>query len=257
MKCIFKKLAFASTLAIVSAVVTGCMTSYTLHEDDKIAAPGSGGLRWRVSCESPVQRLGADTFKFVTSKNTCTINGKISGTFQQRNEINTNKFSIDTIARYTFETNIRLISDNNDEVFIFQIHDATVPGCAPPLSIGVTEKSIRLTSAYKYRNDNVIVCNGLSFHDEDRFGVIPNIDLIRDGTEYNFRVEVDFLGRSAFDVEVYIDDELVVGGRYEPAVNDKNYIKSKSYYFKHGVYSRYIFDYEMYSRGLRLKRVAN
>ena len=58
----------------------------------------------------------------------------------------------------------------------------------------------------------------------------------RDGT-HKMDVYLDFDGNAGFVVDVYIDDELQVSGKYSPP-SQKKYVLSRYYYFKHGVYSK-------------------
>ena len=64
---------------------------------------------------------------------------------------------------------------------------------------------------------------------------------------------LNFEGKSGFDVDVYLDDNLEVSGKYSSPIGNK-YVSSKYFYFKHGEYSRNIFDYEMKSK-TAIKRV--
>lgn len=68
----------------------------------------------------------------------------------------------------------------------------------------------------------------------------------RDGTPYKLNVILNFDGKSGFDVDVYLDDQLEVSGKYVPPKGG-GYVTSKYFYFKHGVYSMNMFDYEMKS----------
>ena len=69
--------------------------------------------------------------------------------------------------------------------------------------------------------------------------------IVRDGTDYKLNVILDFDGKSGFNVEVFLDGMLEVSGKYIPPKGKA--IPSKYFYFKHGVYSRNIFDYELKS----------
>ena len=69
----------------------------------------------------------------------------------------------------------------------------------------------------------------------------------RDGTEYKLNVVLEFNGNSSFKVAVYINDRLEALGKYSPPI-ERGYFKSKYYYFKHGVYSQNMFDYELNSK---------
>ena len=75
----------------------------------------------------------------------------------------------------------------------------------------------------------------------------------RDGTEYKLNVLLNFDGKSGFDVDVYLDDKLEVSGKYSLPTENK-YVASRYFYFKHGVYSRNMFDYEMKSK-ISMKKV--
>ena len=69
----------------------------------------------------------------------------------------------------------------------------------------------------------------------------------RDGTEYKLNILINFDGKAGFDVDVYLNDKLEVNGKYSPPTGNK-YVASKYFYFKHGVYSKNIFDYVLESK---------
>jgi len=243
--------------ATAASLLSGCVSG-NLSPSTEIAIPGSGGLTWQISCRSAaVERLD-NGFKFSTHPNTCTKNGKITGTFLQRSEINTGPISRSTTADYVFKSTLQFFSDDPMPVKIFQIHDGTVPGCPPPLSVEITETEILLVTKYKYDlGNNRVACSGKeSFHDRAKFGSFPKIDFPRDGTPHEFRAEVDFKGNQHFYIDIYLDEKLVIGGLYAPPIENKHWIPSKSFFFKHGVYSEKMFDYEFISTNVELKRVS-
>ena len=75
----------------------------------------------------------------------------------------------------------------------------------------------------------------------------------RNGTEYKLNILVDFDGKSGFDIQAFLDNKLEINGKYSPPSGSK-YFKSKYYFFKHGVYSKRMFDYELTSR-ISMKKV--
>ncbi len=89
---------------------------------------------------------------------------------------------------------------------------------------------------------------------EDRTIGNPNVRLRRDGTEYNLRVLIQFNGEGEFSTNVWIDGKSAVSGFYQtPKI--PGVFKSKNFYFKQGVYSKNMFDYQMTSRGMVVKKV--
>lgn len=105
--------------------------------------------------------------------------------------------------------------------------------------------------------DNDVACGEVTINDVKRFGrPSGNFYLKRDGTPYDFRVEIEFLGDERFYVEVFMDGELVTGGKYDPPVENPAFKHSKSFYFKHGVYSKYMFDYVLESTNISLMKVS-
>jgi len=53
---------------------------------------------------------------------------------------------------------------------------------------------------------------------------------------------------------VFLDGKLAAQGEYSPP-KGKGFITSKHFYFKHGVYSKRMFDYEMISQNMSVKRI--
>jgi len=231
--------------------LSGCVSNAPIKN---YVAPGGSGLKWGTSCGSGVTKDG-NTFKFSTGDNTCMTNGVVTGTFKQRDEINTNPFSVKTKATYTFETTLRFISTDYLRATIFQVHNGAYPGCQPPLSIDVTPDNIWLYTAYTRDNGNAgFVCWKEDFRDKEKFPTTSKINFPRDGSEHLFKVKVAFDGSAAFNVDVYLDGELVTSGKYDPPLDDPEFLISPHYYFKHGVYSSRVFEYEMYSTGMRLTK---
>ena len=143
-----------------------------------------------------------------------------------------------------FETNVAIISDASEQFAIFQIHDGR-DGCAPPLKVQVAPNgTIRLQSAVK-------VGPGEQCKPEDHTTGNPNIRLRRDGIEYNLCVLFQFNGDGEFSTNVWLDGKLPVSG----VCGIPGACQSKNFYFKHGVYSKNLFDYQMTSKGMRVKKV--
>lgn len=214
------------------------LSSNVSAKDKYFGAPSKISV-WKISCSVDRGSItgGGSNWVFKTSKNRCT-----GGIFKQRAEITSNSaLSISTKAKYNFQSIFTMKSSSNEKFDIFQIHDAR-DGCSPPLKVNVQSSGkIRLYSDYKTGpgercERDVIQTTGLG-----------KTSVKRDGTEYKLNVIVDFDGKSGFDVEVYIDDVLEVSGKYFPP-EGSGYISSKFFYFKHGVYSRNMFDYELKSK---------
>ena len=209
---------------------------------------------WRISCSVDKGSIIGNypNYVFKTSKNRCT-----GGTYNQRAEIYTKKaITLSTKAKYDFQT-IFTIKDVSksftlraypEKFDIFQIHDGR-DGCAPPLKVNIqTSGLLRLFADYKTgpgeQCERDVIKSG--------FGKTV---IKRDGTEYKLNVLLNFDGKSGFNVDVYLDDKLEVSGKYLPPTGNK-YVASKYFYFKHGVYSKNMFDYEMKSK-IHMKKVMN
>ena len=199
---------------------------------------------WKISCgvdDGAIVKKGTKWI-FKTSENRCS-----GGIFKQRAEISSPKaLKLSTKAKYEFETVFRMLSDesgapNLEKFEIFQIHDGRL-GCAPPLSVGFLKTGkVRLLGDYK-----IGVADGQSCDREVIFDVGDTV-VNRDGTEYKLNVILTFDGKSSFKVSVYLDDKLETEGEYSPPLKN-GYFKSKYYYFKHGVYSQNLFNYELNSK---------
>lgn len=233
------------SILVTTAALSGCVAPIKNY-----VAPGGSGLAWNTSCDSKVTREG-NTFIFTDGPNTCKTNGKVTGTYSQRNEISSKAFPVTTKATYIFETNLKFISKYPRRGTIFQVHTGTNPGCAPPLMVQVDRGYFTLKSAYAKKFGDTIECLPTYIHSDASVFVA---DLMGDGKEHNFRTEVAFDGTAAFTVKVYLDDKLVVDGKFDPPIDDPDYIMPPRYYFKHGVYSAEVFDYELYSTDMRLSK---
>ncbi len=203
---------------------------------------------WKISCGVDKGSLidNYPSYIFKTSKNYCS-----GGTYNQRAEIYTRKaITLSTKVKYNFQSTFSIIDKMvyGFKFNIFQIHDGR-DGCRPPLEVIVQPNGqLRLRSTYK-------TGPGESCENEvmKSTGFGPT-KIIRDGTEYKLNVLLDFNGQAGFKVDVFLNDKLEVSGKYEPPVG-KKYKYSKHYYFKHGVYSKEIFDYEMKSK-ISMKKVG-
>ncbi len=206
-------------------------------------------LGWQVSCSvdrgSIEKTRGSYIFK--ESKNHCP-----GGIYLQRSEIYTNKFSVRKRVTYLFETEIAFTSESREEAIIFQIHDGR-RGCSPPLSLRWTA-----TNTFKFDSDYTRGkgMEGCVLNPALRGAYYDGTPLKRDGTQYRLQVALAFDGQGSFDVDVLLDGKEVIGGRYKPP-SDPQYVMSKQFFMKHGVYSHNVFDYEMRSTGMRVNRIPN
>ena len=194
---------------------------------------------WEISCsvdKGAITGKGAN-WVFKTSKNKCE-----GGTFNQRAEISSKKaISTSTKAIYNFQSLFKFTSFDYDKQFdIFQVHDGRY-GCAPPLKVSVNSRGkVRLYSDYTTGPNQ---CK----KDVIKFLSPGETRIKRDGTQYKLDVYLSFNGDAGFLVDVYIDDKLQVSGKYNPPSKDK-FVSSRYYYFKHGVYSKKIFDFKLESK---------
>lgn len=201
--------------------------------------------QWRVSCgvdKGAIQKKGK-THIFKTSTNHCT-----GGTFNQRAEIKSEKVSRNHKGKYQFTSIIRMTNDKNEKFDIFQMHDGR-DGCAPPLKVTVLSSGrFKLEADYKTGKGESCV--------RDVFSQSRNSSVVfkRNGQPQQLDVSVDFLGKQRFSVQVFLDGKLAAQGDYSPP-EGKGYITSKHFYFKHGVYSKRMFDYQMISQNMSVKRI--
>lgn len=203
--------------------------------------------RWQISCavdSGSISKKGR-TWTFRTSDNKCP-----GGIFNQRAEIYTEKISPNHKGTYRFSSFISLRSNADDKFGIFQIHDGRM-GCAPPLKIDVERSGhLVITGDYKIGSQPGENCVRDILQSSGRSAT----KIRRDGTEYKFDVVLDFNGKGGFKVYVYLNDTLQISGAYEPNPG-QGYFGSKFFFFKHGNYSQYMFDYELVSRDLRVRKV--
>ena len=231
-----------SLLIISLFIVSQSKSSFSMQEYWGKPKAISG---WNISCsvdDGSITRKG-NNWVFKTSKNRCA-----GGTFKQRAELSSPKaLKLTTKAKYEFQSIFRMKSkessglSNAEEFEIFQIHDGRL-GCAPPLSVGFLKTGkVRLLGDYKIGTADGQNCDRKIMFD------VGDTVVKRDGTEYKLNVVLEFNGNSSFKVAVYINDRLEALGKYSPPI-ERGYFKSKYYYFKHGVYSQNMFDYELNSK---------
>jgi len=203
--------------------------------------------RWQISCgvDAGAITKSGKTWTFKTSTNQCP-----GGIFRQRAEIYTDRISPTHKGTYRFSAMVSVRSRSKETFAIFQIHDGRL-GCAPPLMLRVQPSGhLTINGDYKIGSApgencvrNVLTKSGQSA-----------AQLRRDGTEYKLDVVLDFDGESGFDVFVYLDDALQIQGAYT-IQSGKGYFVSKFFYFKHGSYSQNMFDYEVVSRDMRVRKI--
>ncbi|MEY8098190.1 heparin lyase I family protein [Falsihalocynthiibacter sp. S25ZX9] len=200
--------------------------------------------RWTISCsvDKGAIKRKRGTYTFKTSTNGCE-----NGSYNQRAEIKSEKVSSNITGIYLFETNVAMKSKSKEKFDIFQIHDGR-DSCAPPLKVQVAPNgTIRLQSGVKFGS-------GKQCEEEIRETGRPNVTISRDGVEHNLRILIQFKGRGEFSTDVWVDGKPAVSGAYSQP-NFKGAFKSKTFYFKHGVYSKNKFDYKLISRGVDVKKI--
>jgi len=138
-------------------------------------------------------------------------------------------------------------ADRQEKFDIFQIHDGR-KGCAPPLKVTVLVSGrIELISDVKKKTGSGCIRGKLSRR-------ASRGKIRRDGTEQKLEILIEFDGRGGFDVTVWIDGVQQSRGRYKKPTQ-KTAFRSRHFYFKHGVYSRSTFEYELISRGMSVRKV--
>jgi len=200
--------------------------------------------QWSISCgvDKGAIKRRADVWTFRTSANKCS-----SGSWKQRAEIRSAKISPNQKGAYLFRTNVSMNTRKREKFDIFQIHDGR-SGCAPPLKLTVLSSGhIEMVSEINKNSGKRCIRTRLSSR-------ISRGRLMRDGTEQELKVLVEFDGLGGFVVTVWIDDVVQTSGTYKSPTNKGAY-KSRYFYFKHGVYSPKVFRYEMTSRGMKVSKV--
>lgn len=180
-----------------------------------------------------------DTWTFTKSRNYCQ-----GGFFEQRAELITSKISPKSNKSYLFETDFSFTSESNERFSIFSLHD-TRDGCAPPAQLHVNpDGRIWIASDVKVGAGEQCI--------RGRLGTSSSARILRDGTEQNLRVLVNFDGDGGFLITVWLDGKRQFKEKYSP---QKNGYKSKTFHFNHGVYSQAMFDYIMKSRNVKVAEV--
>ena len=196
--------------------------------------------QWDISCGADAGsiRQTFDGYEFRTSSNYCS-----GGTFNQRAEINTENFPTNRSGAFLFSATVAMSSPVNREFSIFSIHDGR-NGCAPPLQLFVRP------DGRMYISSDVKTGSGESCI-EGVIGSVSQGRILRDGTDQLLEVLVQFDGAGGFGVTVTLDGEPQINGRYQPSSNAAA-ILSERFYFKHGVYSKTVFEYLLRSSGMQV-----
>ena len=171
----------------------------------------------------------------------------LGGTWNQRAELSTNYLSTKIKAKYKFQTIFKIYSpETRREAFdIFQIHDGR-RGYSPPLKVEITSVGqIKLIGEYQIGGLTSDICVKNILQDSD-YG-LSRKTIQRDGTEYTLDVFLTFDGMGGYKAEAFLDGVLEAKGTYSPQENN-GYFKSPKYFFKHGSYSKNIFEYELKSK---------
>ncbi|MGJ8609813.1 MAG: hypothetical protein ACSHWY_01880, partial [Octadecabacter sp.] len=199
---------------------------------------------WDISCgvdEGAIRQV-SDGYEFRTSSNHCS-----GGVFNQRAEIHTENFPTNRTGAFLFSSEIAMTSPVNRAFSIFSIHDGR-DGCAPPLQLFVRPDG-RMYIASDIKTGSGQSCI------EGVIGGVSQGRILRDGTDQLLEILVQFDGAGGFGVTVTLDGVQQITGRYQPSSNSAA-ILSERFYFKHGVYSRSVFDYLLRSSGMQVVAVT-
>ena len=210
---------------------------------------------WIISCTVDKGSIvdNYPNYIFKTSKNKCSGDK----TYKQRAEIVSKKaLPPSTKVAYDFQSDFTFEGDTDQKFDIFQIHDGR-DSCAPPLKVEVQKRGgIRLMADYRLKYDYKEGDKEQCERDIIKSKVINDIKIQKNGKKNKLNVVLIFHGSSNFDVGVFVNDKFVISGRYAPP-QGKGYYKSKYFYFKHGNYSRYKFDYTINSKIKMIKLDKN
>ena len=196
---------------------------------------------WKVSCsvDKGSQRKSGNTITFKTSKNRCK-----GGTFGQRSEIKSGHISAKRKGTYEFRSTVSFTSKASEKFDIFQIHDGR-SGCAPPLKLTVLSNgSLNFGSHYQTSDDKTaankkkLKCDNVRSLTEK----YSRRKIYKNGTSQDLIVRIAFNGSGGFKATVYLDGKFQMEGDYAPSKDGVHY-QSPHFYFKHGVYSKNMFDY--------------
>lgn len=198
--------------------------------------------RWQISCGAgagAIKRRGK-TWTFTESKNDC------DSFFAQRAEISPDPIQPSHKEAYLFASTVSMTAAENKRFTLWQVHDSRL-GCAPPFQVYVEPSGqLLVTSGVKTGPEEScirgVIGKGLS---EGR--------LRRDGTKHELKVLIAFDGEGNFDATLWLDGVIEVQGRYQG--QDGPY-RSRHFYFKHGVYSSRMFDYQLVSENVSVKKVT-
>ncbi len=202
---------------------------------------------WKISCgvDKGAITKSRKSYVFKTSNNKCSSRG----TYTQRAELSGVYFSANDRISYLFSSTIQMKTNSTEPFTLFQIHDGR-GSCAPPLKLHWQRS------------------NGLSFYssyslDKGAHDCVENRSLVnsrylgpklrRDGTPYQIQIVMDFDGKGAFDVSVFLEGSHVLSGRYEPPA-DSRFFRSDRFWMKHGVYSKQKWFYEMTSSNIKVMK---
>lgn len=214
-----------------------------------MVAPEAKALSWKTSCgadRGSITRSGS-TYTFRTSKNHCT-----GGIFNQRAELTSSDISVRRQVTYVFSSEVAMTTQSNEPFIIFQIHDGRF-GCSPPMSLRWQGNgTLSFDSDYTKGKGMAGCVENRSLRNARYHGSA----LRRDGTAYQLQVKLAFDGEGSFDVEAAVNGDRVLSGTYSPP-NDPQFLRSKRFYMKHGVYSKNRWDYELRSRGVRVVQARN
>lgn len=210
-----------------------------------VSSVGSGYAnplnRWEVSCGADagaITRSGR-TWTFTESANFCD-----GGLFAQRAEISTDPISLSHKGAYLFKSTISITTSANNRFSLWQVHDSRL-GCAPPFQVYVEANGqLVATSDIKTGPGESCIRGTIGQPSKKR--------IRRDGTKHDLQVLIEFDGEGSFKATLWLDGEVQIQGQYK-AQGDQ--YRSKHFYFKHGIYSREMFDFEMVSENVSVKKV--
>ncbi|MGV2069041.1 hypothetical protein ACQZ5K_26540 [Agrobacterium sp. 22-226-1] len=211
-----------------------------------LGVEGLHATSWRNSCDadrSAIEQTGSG-YVFRPAVNRCA-----GGFFKQRAEITSEKVSITRPARYVLSSRVSMTSKASEPFIFFQVQHEGFK-CSPPLSLRwLGNGKLSFDSDYVTVPGNPQCPENGDMRSARHQGQV----LKRDGTQYEVSIALVFDGDGAFDAVVSVNGRPVLSGKYDPP-RDAKFVRSKSFYFKHGVYSRRMFEYEFRSNGLGLRR---
>lgn len=250
----------------VTFLLVGCQTQPQVQVPNEPEGVVGEVMKWEKKCQYSNYTVNDGTYTFHPFENKKNIKGGCgnNSTNLQRSEIQHKgaRVPFTTTDKFVFTSKWSITTDSPFTFTMFQIHDEKeAGGCKPELMLESSEGMTEFVGQWKFDWDGErALCNSKAMRDrfaaEDEEANRAKTDFTfkRDGTIYDIRVEVDFVGNGDFKATLFVDGEEKLVGYYNYPTSDE-YLHPKTFGIHHGNYSAYMFDYEIISRDVKLYRI--